>query len=77
MVMTLDCLEPGQHAEVVALRSADPARLDRLGAFGLVPGSVVHLEQRQPALIFRVGETELSVDRVVAREILVKLPGGG
>jgi DtxR family Mn-dependent transcriptional regulator len=76
MVMTLDCLEPGQRAEVVALSSLDPARLDRLGAFGLVPGSLVRLEQRQPALIFRVGETELSVDRVVAREILVKLPGG-
>jgi hypothetical protein len=30
------------------------------------------VEQLQPAIIFRVGETEISVDQDVAREIIVR-----
>jgi Fe2+ transport system protein FeoA len=71
-VMPLHQLQPGQSARVVELRSTDPARLDRLSAFGLAPGSWVQMEQRRPALIFRVGETEISVDQDVASEIIVQ-----
>jgi DtxR family Mn-dependent transcriptional regulator len=72
MNVTLDRLRAGQSAEVVELRSADPARLERLGAYGLVPGSTVRVEQLRPAIIFRVGETEISIDRDVACEIVVR-----
>ena len=72
MNVTLDRLRAGQSAEVVELRSADRARLERLGAYGLVPGSTVRVEQLRPAIIFRVGETEISIDRDVAREIVVR-----
>jgi len=70
--MPLHHLKPGQSAQIVELRSSDPARLDRLSAFGLAPGSWVQMEQRRPALIFRVGETEISVDQDVASEIIVQ-----
>lgn len=72
MIVTLDHLRAGQSAEVVELRSTDPARLERLGAYGLVPGSMVRLEQLRPVIIFRVGETEISIDRDVARQIVVR-----
>ena len=72
MIVPLHRLKPGQVAQVVELRSADPARLDRLGAFGLAPGSRVCMEQVRPALIFRIDETEISVDRDVASEIMVE-----
>ncbi|MBM4424112.1 MAG: ferrous iron transport protein A [Chloroflexi bacterium] len=72
MTMTLDCMRAGQWAEVIELRSSDPARLDRLSAYGLVPGSTVQMEQLDPAIIFRVGETEISIDREVASEIVVR-----
>ncbi len=72
MTVSLDCLKPGQTAQVVELRSTDPARLDRLGGYGIVPGSLLRLEQLRPALIFRVGETEISIDREVASEIIVQ-----
>lgn len=71
-VVALDRLKPGQRAQVVELRSASAARLDRLGALGLMPGSWVVVQQRKPALVLRVGETELSVDDGVAREIMVR-----
>jgi Fe2+ transport system protein FeoA len=72
VVVPLHQLKPGQSAQIVELRSSDPARLDRLSAFGLAPGSWVQMEQRRPALIFRVGETEISVDQDVASEIIVQ-----
>ncbi len=72
MTVLLSDLKPGQSARVVELRSADPARLDRLGAYGLMPGSLVHLQQLQPTLVLRIGETEIAVDHEVGGEILVQ-----
>jgi DtxR family Mn-dependent transcriptional regulator len=46
--------------------------LDRLSALGVVPGSRITLVQRTPAFILRVGETELTVDESIAREILTR-----
>lgn len=69
---TLDTLRPGQWAHVAALRCADLGRLDRLGAFGLVPGSLICLQQARPALVVAIGETMLALDGEVARDIWVK-----
>jgi Fe2+ transport system protein FeoA len=72
MIVPLHELKPGQLARVMELRSNDPARLDRLSAFGLAPGSWVRMGQVTPALIFHVGETEITVDHAVASEIIVQ-----
>ena len=37
-----------------------------------VPCSTVTLEQRTPAFVLRVGETELTVDESIAQEILTR-----
>ena len=65
-------LKSGQRAQVVELKSENPARLARLGALGLMPGSWIVVLQRKPALVLRVGETEISLDDAVAGEILVR-----
>jgi Fe2+ transport system protein FeoA len=72
MIVALHQLQPGQSAQVVELTSVDPTRLERLGSFGLTPGSWVRVEQIYPALVFRVDGTEISVDEAVAREIRVR-----
>jgi Fe2+ transport system protein FeoA len=72
-MIPLHCLQPGQTARVVELRSKDPARLDRLGAFGLSAGSAITLQQAFPVLVFSVGETEVAVDVEVAGEIWVQI----
>lgn len=71
MTTALTALRAGQLAEVVELTSRDPARLDRLAAYGLAPGSRLEMLQTRPALIVRVGETEISLDAEVGREVLV------
>ncbi len=65
-------LKPGQRAEVVELASDNHGRLARLGALGLMPGSWITVLQKKPALVLRIGETEVSLDDAVAGEILVR-----
>ena len=68
----LEALRPGQWAQVAALRCEDLSRLDRLGAFGLVPGSLIRLHQARPALVVEIGEMVLSMDGEVAGDIWVE-----
>jgi len=65
-------LAPGQSGEVVTIATQQAARLDRLSALGVVPGSIVTLEQRTPEFVLRVGETELTIDESIAQEILTR-----
>ncbi len=76
-LVPLHHVRPGQRAEVVELRSDSHARLARLGALGLMPGSWLVVLQVKPAVVLRVGETELSLDHAVAGEILVRPEPGG
>jgi Fe2+ transport system protein FeoA len=67
-------LAPGEISEVVSL-GAEASRRKTLSAFGLVPGSQITVIQQRPACVVRVGETELALDREIAREILVLAEG--
>lgn len=72
MKTSLNNLQPGEVAQITAIDTQNPARLDKLAALGLVPGSLIRLQQRRPAYVVRVGETQLSLDDAVAREIIVQ-----
>lgn len=70
MISLCDLL-PGQSAEVVKIDSKDKGRLLKLSTLGLVPGSVVRLQQCKPAYVIWIDETQLSLDQEVARNILL------
>ncbi len=72
MKISLQSLNPGDIAQVTAIDTQNVARLHKLSALGLVPGSLIKLQQRQPAYVVRVGETQLSLDDDVAHEIIVQ-----
>ena len=65
-------LRPGQRGTVLCLGSTASDRHRTLTVFGVVPGAEVRIVQQQPACVIRVGETELALDREIAREILVE-----
>ena len=65
-------LAGGDRATVVCMGGQNPARHNTLAVFGLVPGAEVVLVQQQPSCVVRVGETDLALDRDIAREILVQ-----
>ncbi len=71
-VRAVSDLRPGTRASVLCLGPTATERHRTLTVFGLVPGADVTVLQQQPACVIKVGETELALDREIAREILVE-----
>ena len=67
----LSDLKAGESGTVISIESASSSRLERLSLLGVAPGVHIQLQQRRPSFVLRVGFTELSVEKDVAREILV------
>jgi DtxR family Mn-dependent transcriptional regulator len=63
----------GEQAEVVVVMATRDSRLTHLSTFGLVPGSRVTLQQRRPAYVIQIGETQVTIDADIAREIMVRV----
>jgi len=70
-VLTLDQLRSGESGRILYVETTDHARLDRLTTFGMLPGTIVRVHQRQPSLVIFVGETQLALDREIAHHIHV------
>jgi Fe2+ transport system protein FeoA len=73
-MIALTELQPGKLAQVAQIRSTDTGRLLKLAALGLAPGSWLRLQQRTPAYVLWVAETQLSIDQAVAQDIFVDAP---
>jgi DtxR family transcriptional regulator, Mn-dependent transcriptional regulator len=71
-VHPLSEMQVGDTCEVVHIRPRHHTRLDRLGAYGLVPGSSVRLHQKKPSFVIQIDETDLALDIDVARDIYVR-----
>jgi DtxR family Mn-dependent transcriptional regulator len=72
LVQPLDTLAPGEAGRIVHIVSREPGRLVKLAGLGVVPGAVVHLQQRTPAIVLRMGETTVAFDPAIAAEIYVR-----
>jgi Fe2+ transport system protein FeoA len=72
-VCKLTELHPGQCGQVIRIDSASHDRVEKLHVLGLSPASLVRLEQKRPAFVVRVGFTELSLERDIAEQILVRV----
>jgi Fe2+ transport system protein FeoA len=73
-MLTLAELQPGQSAQVAEITSDDSGRLMKLASLGVVPCSLIRLQQRRPVFIVWVGETMLSLERAVAQDIVLFPP---
>ncbi len=60
---------PGARIRIVFITPRFHQRLDRLHSFGVLPGAVVQLHQKQPAYVLRLGATEVAIEKEVAGEI--------
>jgi DtxR family Mn-dependent transcriptional regulator len=70
-VLSLDQLRSGQSGRILYVETTDHARLDKLTTFGMLPGTLVRVHQRQPSFVVIVGETQLAIDREIAQNIHV------
>lgn len=70
-VQSLDQLQSGESGRILYVETTDHARLDKLTSFGILPGTVIRVHQRQPSLVVILGETQLALDREIAQNIHV------
>ena len=61
----------GGSYRVVFIASRSHRRMDRLAAFGVVPGALLRLHQRLPTFMIQVGGTDIALEQDVAADIFV------
>jgi DtxR family Mn-dependent transcriptional regulator len=62
----------GTSGVVTAISATSEARLNRLAAYGIVPGSTVRLVARRPSVVLACGHTSIAVEDEIGREIYVR-----
>ena len=68
----LAALRPGARGRIARVTRDLTGRTERLAALGVTPGARVRLLQTFPGIVFECDQTELAVERVVARSIFVE-----
>ncbi|MEW6186213.1 MAG: metal-dependent transcriptional regulator [Thermodesulfobacteriota bacterium] len=72
LIRPLNDLALGQEGRVIFISTRAKNHLEPLGSFGVIPGVVIQLKQRQPSYIIQIGETSIALDESIVREIFVK-----
>ncbi len=62
----------GERYRIVFIATRRHSRLDRLGVLGIYAGNDVHLHQKKPSFVVRIGETDVAIDTEIARDIFVR-----
>lgn len=71
LIGSLEELDAGEEGIIAYISTRDHARLDRLTAMGLFPGTLIKVHQKQPALVILYEETTLAIDLEIGQEIHV------
>lgn len=71
----LSALAPGTRGRIARVVRDLTGRCERLAALGVTHGASVRVLQTFPGLVFECDQTELAVERSVARSIVVELEG--
>ncbi len=66
----------GGSGAVVSIATDSLSRLNKLAAYGIVPGSRVRLMARKPSVVLACGQTSLAVEDEIGRAILVTALAG-
>ena len=72
LITRLIDLPIGGSGSVVFIAPKSVSRLNRLAAFGVVPGSQVRLVERKPSVVLACGHTSIAVEDEIGREIYVR-----
>lgn len=71
VALPLSTMRSGQSGVIVRIGSSSPERVVKLSSLGVMPGALVVLVQRKPAVVLRIAETTIAIDVEVAEEIFV------
>jgi Fe2+ transport system protein FeoA len=69
----LSVLASGARGRIVRVTRDLTVRAERLGALGVSTGASVRVLQTFPGIVFECDQTEVAVERVVARSIWIEV----
>jgi len=72
LITRLIDLPIGGSGSVVFIAPRSVSRLNKLAAFGVVPGSLIRLVERKPSVVLACGPTSLAVEDEIGKEIYVR-----
>ena len=75
-ILPLSHIPEGTQAKVAYISTNKIKRLNRLLSFGLLPGTEIKLEKKSPALILKLDETVLALEKAVAEDLFCRRAGG-
>lgn len=64
-------LAPGARGRIARITRDLTGRAERLAALGVTTGASIHVLQTFPGIVFECDQTEMAVERAVARAILI------
>jgi Fe2+ transport system protein FeoA len=76
MATPLSSLPPGTAGRIARVTRDLTGRAERLAALGVSAGASIRVLQTFPGIVFECDQTELAVERAVARSILVDVDHG-
>jgi DtxR family transcriptional regulator, Mn-dependent transcriptional regulator len=76
VINPLSEIKSGESAKVVYIATKSHASLDRLSAIGVVPGLRLTIHQKYPSIVIQYGETQLALDKDIAKDIYVRTVHG-
>jgi DtxR family Mn-dependent transcriptional regulator len=69
----LAALGPGTRGRIAHVLRDLTGRAERLAVLGVTPGATVRILQTFPGIVFECDQTEMAVEREVARAILIEV----
>lgn len=72
IIVPLTKILPGEAAKIVYVLTREHPQLHKLMSLGLVPGANVSVHQTSPSFVIQVEETQVALERDIAKEIYVK-----
>ena len=72
LVQPLDAIDVGFWVKIVYILPSLQKRLERLTSFGIIPGAILKVSQKSPALVVICEESTIALDKNVGSEIYVK-----
>ncbi len=71
MLINISELETGDEGKIAYIRPKNHDRLQKLSAFGLIPGQHIKLLQKAPTFCILFEQTEIAIEKEIAEEIYV------
>lgn len=72
LVVPLIDVGTGQRTRIVFIAAKYHSRLEKLSVLGITPGQIVRVHQKAPSFVIQIDETEVAIDKEIAKEIYVK-----